>query len=96
MIRLSVLYPKTEGARFDHDYYRDNHVPMVAKMWGVERVEVDKGIDGPYEGVSHFYFASMDEMGAAMSGEGTGEVLADVPNYTDLQPVMQISEIVSG
>ena len=25
MIRLSVFYPTTEGATFDHDYYRDKH-----------------------------------------------------------------------
>ena len=24
MIRMSVLYPVTEGATFDHDYYRDH------------------------------------------------------------------------
>ena len=38
MIRLSVLYPKTDGATFDHDYYRDSHVPLAVKTWGVERV----------------------------------------------------------
>ena len=38
MIRLSVLYPKTEGASFDHDYYRDSHVPLAVKTWGVDRV----------------------------------------------------------
>ena len=29
MIRLTVSYPATEGATFDHDYYRDKHVAAV-------------------------------------------------------------------
>ena len=31
MIRLSVLYPVTEGATFDHDYYREKHVPLAVR-----------------------------------------------------------------
>ena len=47
-IRLSVFYPSTEGATFDHDYYRDKHVPLAAKTWGLDGAEIDKGVDGPY------------------------------------------------
>ena len=39
MIRLSVLYPATEGATFDHDYYRDHHVPLAASAWSLDGVE---------------------------------------------------------
>ncbi len=94
MIRLSVLYPKTEGATFDHDYYRDRHVPLALEKWGLESADIDKGIDGPYEAAVHFTFESMEAMGAAMGGEGTAEVQADLPNYTPIAPVLQISEIV--
>ncbi|MCD9624750.1 EthD family reductase [Rhabdothermincola salaria] len=94
MIRLSVLYPKTDGATFDHDYYRDSHVPLALAKWGLESADIDKGIDGPYEAAVHFTFESMEAMGAALGGEGTAEVQGDVPNYTTIAPVMQISEIV--
>jgi uncharacterized protein (TIGR02118 family) len=94
MIRLSVLYPKTDGATFDHDYYRDSHVPLALKTWSLDAADIDKGIDGPYEAAVHFTFESMDAMGAALGGEGTAEVQADVPNYTTITPVMQVSEIV--
>jgi uncharacterized protein (TIGR02118 family) len=94
MIRLSVLYPKTEGARFDHDYYCDQHVPLVASTWGVERVEIDRGVDGPYEAAVHLFFPSTDAIGLAMGAEGTAAVMADVANYTDIQPVLQTSEII--
>ena len=30
MIKACVMYPNTEGARFDHAYYRDRHMPMLA------------------------------------------------------------------
>jgi uncharacterized protein (TIGR02118 family) len=93
MIRLSVFYPKTEGATFDHDYYKSNHVPLAAKTWGVPAT-IDKGIDGPYEAAVHFTFESLEAMGAAMGSPDTGAIMADVPNYTTITPVMQTSEIV--
>jgi len=94
MIRLSVLYPTTEGATFDHDYYREKHVPLAVKTWGLDGAEIDKGIDGPYVAAVHFTFDSLEAMGTAMSVDGTGDVLADVANYTTIAPVMQTSEIV--
>lgn len=98
MIRLSVFYPKTDGATFDHDYYRDKHVPLACQTWGLDASEaqIDKGVDGPYEAAVHFTFDSLEALGAAMGGEGTQAVIADVGNYTTIQPVMQTSEIVSG
>lgn len=94
MIRLSVLYPATEGATFDHDYYRDQHVPLAVRTWSPERTEIDKGVDGPYVAAVHFVFASQEALGAAMGAEGTGEILADMANYTTIAPVLQTSEIV--
>lgn len=98
MIKVSVFYPKTDGATFDHDYYRDSHVPFACKTWGLDsaNAEIEKGVDGPYEAAVHFRFDSMEAMGAAMGGEGTAEVQADVPNYTTITPVMQVSEIVAA
>ena len=30
-IRFSVFYPSSDGSTFDHDYYRDSHVPLACK-----------------------------------------------------------------
>jgi len=95
MIRLSVLYPTTEGATFDHDYYRDKHVPLAVAAWGLPGADIDKGIDGPYVAAVHFTFDSVEALGAAMGAPATGDVMADVANYTTIVPVLQTSEIVA-
>jgi uncharacterized protein (TIGR02118 family) len=94
MIRFSVLYPRTEGATFDHDYYRDEHVPLAVTTWGLDGAEIDKGVDGPYEAAVHFRFASVEALQQALASEGTGDVIADMANYTTITPVQQISETV--
>lgn len=94
MIRLSVFYPTTEGATFDHDYYRNKHVPLAVKTWGLGGAEIDKGVNGPHVAAVHFKFESLDALSAAMGAEGTAAVLADVANYTTIAPVLQTSEIV--
>ncbi|MBI2709599.1 MAG: EthD family reductase [Actinobacteria bacterium] len=96
MIRMSVLYPTTEGASFDHDYYRDSHVPLCVRTWDPVSAEIDRGMAGPYVAAVHFTFASTEAMEAAMGLPGTGDVLADVANYTSIQPIIQTSEIVGG
>jgi uncharacterized protein (TIGR02118 family) len=96
MIRLSVFYPAVDGAKFDHAYYRDQHVPLVTRSWGIERYEIDKGVDGPYVAALHLFFPSTDAMAEAMGSEATAAVMADVANYTDIEPVLQTSEIVEG
>ena len=50
--------------------YRNKHVPLAAKAWGIDGAEIDRGIDGPYVSAVHFKFESLDAMTAAMGGGG--------------------------
>ena len=95
MIRLSVYYPSSEGATFDHDYYRDSHVPLCLRTWGIDKAEIDKGVNGPNVAAVHFFFDSMDQFGAAMASPDTATVMGDVANYTNITPALQVSEVVA-
>lgn len=94
MIRLSIFYPSTDGATFDHDYYRDEHVPLACRTWGLDHAEIDKGVNGPYVAAVHFRFPSVEAMQQAMAAEGTAAIIEDVANYTTITPVQQLSEVV--
>jgi uncharacterized protein (TIGR02118 family) len=94
MIRLSVFYPSSEGATFDHDYYRETHIPLCIRTWGLDSAEIDKGVNGPYVAAVHFRFSSQEALTEALGHPGTSEVLADVANYTSIAPVLQTSEMV--
>ena len=102
MIRVSVLYPHKEGARFDHEYYIGKHIPFVRKTlepFGMARAEVDKGIaGGPDEpplfvAAAHLIFDSTERFQEAFAAVGD-QLLADIPNYTDIEPQLQFSEMV--
>ena len=104
MIKVSVMYPYAAGARFDHDYYRDKHMPMLKARMGdaCKSYTVDKGINGGapgappvYVGMCHVFCESVEAFQAAF-GPHAKEILGDIANYTDLKPVMQISEVVVG
>jgi uncharacterized protein (TIGR02118 family) len=102
MIRVSVLYLQKEGAHFDHDYYARKHIPFVRETlgpFGMVRAEVDKGIaGGPDEpplfvAAAHLIFESLDQFQEAFASVGD-QLMADVPNYTDIAPQVQFSEMV--
>ncbi len=102
MVKIQVMYPYTEGARFDHAYYRDRHMPMV-KAWlgsACAYYTVDKGVAGRVPGspptfvaMCAFVCESADAYEAAIQPH-RAEVLADLANYTDIVPVLQFSEVV--
>lgn len=102
MIKVSVMYPNQPGARFDHDYYKDKHMPLLKARMGeaCKFYTVDKGLAGgapgeapTYIGMCHIYADSIDAFNAGF-GPHAKEILGDIPNYTDLRPVMQFSEVV--
>ena len=104
MIKVSVMYPNNAGARFDHDYYRDKHMPLVKARLGdaCKYYTIDKGLAGgapgtaaTYIGMCHIFCDSIEAFQAGFAPHAN-EILGDIKNYTDLTPVMQISEVVVG
>jgi uncharacterized protein (TIGR02118 family) len=104
LIKVSVMYPNTAGMRFNHDYYRDTHMPLVKAKMGAhcKSYTVDRGLAGgtpgtppTYIAMCHIYCDSVESFLAGF-GPHAKEIMADVPNYTDAQPVVQISEVVVG
>ena len=102
MIKLSVMYPYQVGARFDHDYYRDHHMPLLkTRMGGYCRYyTIEKGLGGTepgsppvYLAMCHVYCDSLEDMQTGL-GPHMAEIVADIANYTDVAPVQQISEVV--
>ena len=101
MVRVSVLYPNN-GA-FDMDYYLSKHMALVHKLLdplGLVRTEVDQGIGtadpnapAPYVAIGHLVFDSLKNMQKALQ-EHDPALAADVPNFTAIQPIFQISKML--
>lgn len=101
MIKVSVLYPHTDGASFDMNYYLKNHIPMVQQKLGAtcKGVSVEQGLAGgapqtqpAYTAMGHLLFESVASFQAAFGPHATA-IMADIPNYTTIQPIIQISEV---
>ena len=100
MVRLTVFYPHSAGAKFDLDYYLNRHLPMASQLIGsaIKGVTVEEGIAGAegapphYIVMTHVMFESVEALERAMHEHGP-KIFADVPNYTTIQPQIQISEV---
>lgn len=101
-IKVSILYPSGDGKAFDMDYYCNQHVPMVAGLLGdaVIGATVEHGLGGgapgsipSYVAMGNIYFETMDSFQSSF-GPNAEKIMADVPNYTNIEPVLQISEVM--
>ena len=99
MIKVSVMYPAGAGATFDMAYYLKSHMPMVQKKLGasLKGMAVEEGLGGippgspaPYLAMGHLLFDSVEAFGAEFTTH-SASIMADIPNYTNTQPVIQIS-----
>jgi uncharacterized protein (TIGR02118 family) len=98
MIKVSVLYPNGSGAKFDMNYYLNSHMPMVQKKLGatLKGMSIEEGLGGmppgspaPYLAGCGLLFDSVEAFGEAFATHADA-ILADIPNYTNTQPVIQI------
>jgi uncharacterized protein (TIGR02118 family) len=102
MIKVSVMYPNKPSARFDHDYYRTEHLPLIKGRMGaaLKYYTIDKGLahrDGrtpcAYVAMCHLLCDSVDEYQSSF-GPHAHEIGGDIRNFTDVTPIIQISEVV--
>lgn len=103
MIKLSVMYPYSPDARFDHAYYRDVHMALLKQRMGdyCKSYTIDKGISGGAPGTPPAFVAMChvycDSVEALMAGIGphAAELAADLVNFTNVTPVQQINEVLA-
>ncbi len=101
-IKIMIMYPNEEGKNFDMEYYTAKHMPMVAQLFGepLRAYTIDKGISGrtaddptPFVAIGVFYFDQLSDYENAF-GSNAEKILNDIPNYTNIQPMVQIGEVV--
>jgi uncharacterized protein (TIGR02118 family) len=101
MIKVSVLYPNATDCKFDMNYYVNQHMPMVQQKLGAacKSMAVEEGVAGgapgapaTYVAMGHLYFDSTDSFQTAFTPHAP-EIMGDIPNYTDIEPIIQISEV---
>lgn len=101
MIKVSVLYPNSPDARFDMDYYLERHMPLVRQKSGpaCKGTAVDLGLAGgapgapvPYVAMGHMLYETVEDFQSVFARHGEA-LLADIPNFTNTRPVIQISAV---
>src|SRR6186713_1514730 len=102
LVKVSIMYPFAEGKTFNMEYYETRHMPMVAALLGTNLVKytIEKGVASgipnqplPYMAIGTFYVKSLSEYQAAI-GPNRDAIRADFPNYTNIAPVILVSEVV--
>lgn len=97
---LTVLFPNSDGATFDFDYYINHHVPLVLDIYGksIRRYEVIKPSEGlggskpPYIAITNIWIAD-EEAYAAASRNAREKFGPDIPNFTNVTPTGQTGEL---
>ena len=102
LVKVSILYPFAEGKTFDIQYYETKHMPMVASFLGPNLVKytIEKGLASgipntplPFMAIGTFYIKSLSDYQTAI-GPNRDAIRADISNYTNISPVIFVSEVV--
>ncbi|MDJ1469032.1 EthD family reductase [Xanthocytophaga flava] len=102
LIKISIMYPYAEGKTFNMEYYETKHMPMVAGFLGSNLIKytIEKGVASgipnqplPYIAIGTFYVKSLSDYQAAI-GPNRDAIRADFANYTNISPVILVSEVV--
>jgi uncharacterized protein (TIGR02118 family) len=101
MYKVSVMYPNQPGSRFDVEYYVHHHLKLVQELMapeGLVKIGVDTGVSNPgqpalYHCIGQLYFSDPSGYERAIQ-KHAARLQGDIPNFTDVTPIRQLSEVV--
>lgn len=92
---LTILYPNSEGVRWDVDYYTKGHMPLIMRLYGekaIKRFELRKGDAGMAPGSKAAFIGSVniyinEQAAFDAAGKQHGKTLQeDVPHFSSVMP----------
>lgn len=100
MVKLTVMYPHREDARFDMKYYVNHHIMIHREDKNVLGIVIEQG-ENAFRGgdtpamacVAHFFYESIGKLNESRTPEKSDRQMKDLPNFTDIVPMDQISEV---
>ncbi|MEE8396006.1 MAG: EthD family reductase [bacterium] len=101
MIKVSFFYANEPDKKFDVDYFVNKHMAMVGSKLGsaLKGMSAEQGLGGgepgapaTYVAMGHLLFDSVEAFQQAIAPH-LAEITADIANYTDIAPIMQVSEV---
>jgi uncharacterized protein (TIGR02118 family) len=102
MIVVCVLYAHDPSARFDLDYYRERHLPLVRELlepMGMRSLTyyqpVATGAEPAFQLIAELRFDTMADTEAALTAHGP-TTQADIANFTELKPLVLIGEEIQA
>ncbi|KAK4964485.1 hypothetical protein LTR66_000088 [Elasticomyces elasticus] len=92
---VTVLYPS--DTKFDMDYYVNKHMSLVQSIWGPAGLKSWKvlkfGKDDQFSVQATLEWDSPEAFQKAVAGPKTGEVMDDIKNFSDKNPVIMSGEV---
>jgi uncharacterized protein (TIGR02118 family) len=87
MIKVTILYGHPQDAPAFERYYTGTHLPLAAKMKGVDRLELTRFGPGPdgtkpaYYRMAELYFPSEAQLQTTLGSPEGSAAVADLPNF---------------
>ena len=95
-VKVTVLYPAGEGSTFDMDYYKVTHREIVERCLGPVEFSCEQGLEGqPFMATGHLLYESIEAMQQGFASPTAGEAQADVLNFTNITPQIQIGTVIA-
>ena len=103
MIRITTTYKNGSDAQFDFEYYLKSHMRLSKELLGefgmlsfeIERCLQTMAGDVPdYVCMTHVDFDDKERLLEGLEKHGD-ELQEDFPNYTNIEPEVQICEVYS-
>lgn len=97
---VTLLYTTKSMTRFDLQYYKEVHLPMVKRIWtkhGLLSCHVSTVVNSEVTGYHVQTVLTWNDRGAweaATADEESKELFGDVVNYTDAECVVVVGEVL--
>lgn len=99
---ITVLFPNEADAKYDINYYKTHHMPLIGKLWGhfgITSWSVTTFTPGPDGSAPAFTFGSVvnwvsaEAIKTAFAHESVQQIMQDVPNFSNKQGTFLFGDV---